>query len=393
MTSVLSKITPSAILLAATLFALTPTARAQSAQPTDWRESYSYTLGVQAYVYGFPWVYLPQLRWLWVTQPTDLEHTPYAPINQFWHARSLASAEYRSGGSPNNDTLYSMAWLDVSNEPLILTVPEVGERYYTMEIASMDSDNFAYVGKRTTGTKAGHYAIVGPGWQGTLPDGVKALPASRTPWVLVLGRTLVDGPNDLAAVHAIQDRYRLTPLGLWSKPDVKVADNRNVWRPFDGKADPLADWKTMNRAMTEKPPGGSACLVAEALLFHRRGAGAGRRFPGRGNEARPYPRGSRRPRTSSGCGRGWRELKGGKRLALPAAGHGARRPRRRFPDTRSHPVPRRHHLERPCGGSLPQYRTRSGEQTSERRKTLRHAFCGGRGAESGRLLVNHDVWR
>lgn len=109
----------------------------------DWRETYAYTLGTQAFVFGFPWVFLPDLRWQWVTQPKDPKWTPYAPLNQFWNGAELFTAAYRDGGSPNNDTMHSIAWLDLSKEPVILSVPDVGERYYTKEMASLDSDNFA----------------------------------------------------------------------------------------------------------------------------------------------------------------------------------------------------------------------------------------------------------
>jgi hypothetical protein len=121
-------------------------------------------------------VYLPQIGWLWVTQPRDPKWVPYAPLNQFWNAAQLATAEYRDGGSPNNDTMYSIAWVDVRKEPVILSHPDLGERYFTFEIADMSSDNFAYVGTRTTGPKANSFAIVGPGWKGELPNGVEPLP-------------------------------------------------------------------------------------------------------------------------------------------------------------------------------------------------------------------------
>lgn len=229
-------------------------ATAPASPVADWREQYAYTLGVQAFTFGFPWVFLPEIRWQWVTQPRNPRWVPYAPLNQFWHARELANAAYRDGGGPNSDTMYSTAWLNLSREPLILSVPDVGDRYYTFEMASMDSDNFAYVGKRTTGTKAGHFAIIGPDWKGKLPTGVKQLPRSRTPTVLVLGRTLVYGPDDVANVHKLQDQYKLTPLSLWGKKDATLPASRDVWKPFDSESDPLAAWKTMNRAMTENPP-------------------------------------------------------------------------------------------------------------------------------------------
>jgi hypothetical protein len=229
---------------------------------SEWRENYAYTLGVQAYVYGFPWVYLPTLRYLWVTQPMDPRMTPYAPVNHFWNGRFLADATYRNGGSPNNDTLYSIAWVDVTREPMVLSVPDMGDRYYTFEIASLDSDNFAYVGKRTTGSGPGNFAIVGPDWKGKLPKGVVALDPSRTPWVLIIGRTLVDNAADVLVVNKLQDQYRLTPLSMWGKPDATLPASRDVWKPFDPKTDPLAQWKTMNRAMTENPP-----VSRDALLI------------------------------------------------------------------------------------------------------------------------------
>lgn len=248
-------------------------ADAPAAPVSDWRETYAYTLGIQAFVFGFPWVFLPEIRWKWVTQDPHSAFVPYAPLNQFWNSRNLTTAEYRDGGTPNNDTLYSIAWLDLVQEPLILSVPDVGDRYYTMEMASLDSDNFAYVGKRTTGTKAGNYAIMGPNWKGTLPVGVTALPRSRTNAALIIGRTLVYDSDDVNVVNRIQDQYKLTPLGLRGTNET-APTSRDVWQPFDPKIDPLAVWKTMNRAMAENPPfAGQADIVRG---FAEIGVGPGR---------------------------------------------------------------------------------------------------------------------
>ena len=106
-----------ALAIAAVATIMTPSpARAQSAADTktDWRENYAYTLGVQAYVFGFPYVYLSTLRWMWVTHPGPAGGMPpSAPLNHFHHVRNLTDASYRDGGSPNNDTLYSVAWVDL----------------------------------------------------------------------------------------------------------------------------------------------------------------------------------------------------------------------------------------------------------------------------------------
>lgn len=229
-------------------------AQEQQTAPADWREQYAYTLGVQAYIFSFPWSYLPELRYTWVTQEPKSASTPYAPLNHFWHLRKLADAKYRDGGSPNYDTLYSIAWLDVGKEPVILSHPDVKDRYFTFEIASMTSDNFDYVGSRTTGSKAGHFAITGPGWKGDLPKGVKRLEPSPTEGVLIFGRTAVTGPEDVPVVNRLQDQYKLTPLSFWGKPEAKVPKRRDVFKPFDRNEDPLNEWRTINHAMTENPP-------------------------------------------------------------------------------------------------------------------------------------------
>ncbi|MFO1091267.1 MAG: DUF1254 domain-containing protein [Hyphomicrobiales bacterium] len=252
-----------------------PASGSTTSSASDWRETYAYTLGLQAYIFGFPWIYLPALRWNWVTVPKPAGSiTPYAPLNHFYNVRKLATAEYRDGGSPNNDTLYSIAWVDLSKEPVVLSHPDMGDRYFTFELACLDSDNFAYVGKRTTGGAAGTFAIVGPGWEGSLPPGLKPLPRSRTNSVLIFGRTLIDGPADQATVNALQDQYRLIPLSLWGQVGATLPESRDVWPPYDPKADPLGEWKTMNRAMSEDPVESRLAKLAEQ--FANIGIGPGR---------------------------------------------------------------------------------------------------------------------
>jgi len=232
----------------------------------DWREQNAYTLGVQAYVYAFPWTYMPEARWL-RTENIDRQ------ANRFDHVRKLEDASHLSGGAPNNDTLYSRAWVYLRDEPVILSVPKIKDRYYTMEIVDFMGDNFAYVGVRATGTEAGDYAIVGPGWKGTLPAGVKQLPPSSTPWATILGRTFVKEGEDLKNVYAIQDQYKLTPLSQWRKPAAKSPRFPEIWKPLDSKADPLAEWKMINRAMNEIPPAASDADLLQS--YARIGIGPG----------------------------------------------------------------------------------------------------------------------
>ena len=254
--------------------------------PGDWREEYAHTLGVQAAVFAYPWLYFAHLRYEWMAKEKPAGYKGIdMPLNQFYHFRNTVDASYRAGGSPNNDTLYSILFLDVGKEPVILSHPNMGDRYFTFGISSMTSDNFAYVGKRTTGGKAGNYLIAGPDWKGKLPDGVQ-MPAqangtkmmgisaiSPTRGVFILGRTSVQGKEDAKTVNKLQDQYTLTPLSQWGKKKVKMPTTRNIWKPYDPKTDPLAPWKTINRMLTEHPPLAQNKVVVD--MFKDIGIGPG----------------------------------------------------------------------------------------------------------------------
>ena len=250
-----------------------PCELATASDRETWRETYAYTLGVQAYVFGYPYISMPTMRWAFVAKPPANEMTPYAPVNHFFHFRKLADASYQGGGGTNNDTLYSTAWLDLTDEPLILSHPDMGERYFQFQLASMDSDNFGVVGKRCTGSGAGSFALVSPTWEGDLPAGVTTAFRSRTNHGFILARTLVDDPEDALVVNKLQDQYTLVPLSLWGKPDAVLPESRDVWKPWDAKTDPLADWKTMNRGLAEDPP--EERLAPLLHMFETIGVGPG----------------------------------------------------------------------------------------------------------------------
>ncbi|MFE4822123.1 DUF1254 domain-containing protein [Streptomyces sp. NPDC056704] len=225
----------------------------------DWRGEYAYALGEQAFIYGFPYIYNARLRHQWVTQPRDPATVPYAAVNHFWHAQRLLDASYRDGGCPNNDTLYSTAWVNLHNEPVILSHPDMGDRYFAFELMGITSDNFDYIGQRSTGSEAGHFAIVGPDWSGKLPDGVRRVATAPSPWILILGRTLVDGEGDVPNVQTLQAQYRLTPLSFFDRGGGPVDPallpaSHEVPAPVDPAQDPLGPWKTLNAMLAENPP-------------------------------------------------------------------------------------------------------------------------------------------
>lgn len=129
------------------------------------------------------------------------------------HAALPAGSSRLMSYGTNLDTLYTVAWLDLSHGPQVLRVPDMAGRYYSVQFTDPSKNtNFAYVGKRTTGTGAGQYLITGPGWSGTPPLGMPRI-ASPNDSVLVLGRVFVADEADIHAAYALSRRIQLAPLG------------------------------------------------------------------------------------------------------------------------------------------------------------------------------------
>jgi hypothetical protein len=112
----------------------------------------------------------------------------------------------------NRDTLLTVGWLDLRQGPQILHVPDMAGRYYSVQFTDPSKNtNFAYVGKRTTGTEAGDYLITGPGWKGTVPQGLLRI-SSPNPSVMVIGRVFVENESDLPTAHGLTKQIQLKPL-------------------------------------------------------------------------------------------------------------------------------------------------------------------------------------
>jgi hypothetical protein len=228
MTSPVRRLTVQTVLGALLAGAAAVTPGGAGAQPiVDAREATE--IAAQAYVYFYPLVIMDVTR----RQP--------GPVNAFIHLRAFPTADFKLVVRPNFDTLYSSAWLDLTKEPMIISTPDTGGRYYLMPMLDMWTDVFAAPGKRTSGTTAAHFAVVRAGWTGKLPAGVVRIEAS-TPHVWVIGRTQTDGPADYAAVHKIQDGYTITPLSQWGHA---AALFRLASNPTDVKTSPLSTVNAM----------------------------------------------------------------------------------------------------------------------------------------------------
>ncbi|MFD3743874.1 DUF1254 domain-containing protein [Nocardia sp. NPDC058633] len=171
-------------------------------------------LTAQAYLYGFPLVFNLDSIERFIRE--GIGASPATPFNSFSHARTLSDASAKFV-SVNNDTVYSIAPIDVSAGPVILHVPDTGDRYYVMQFIDAWTDNFAYVGKRATGNRAGDYLLVPPGWDGTVPEDTTVIRFPTAVGVIV-GRWACAGEADLPAVHALQDATTLTPVDRAAQP-------------------------------------------------------------------------------------------------------------------------------------------------------------------------------
>ena len=205
-------------------------AAADAAAANAAKEKEGLEAGVEAVAYGFPLVIMDATRKK--ISNVAVPGAFAAPVNQFANVPEFPDSSFRDVVRANVDTLYSSAWLDLSKEPIVLSVPDTGGRYYLMPMLDAWTNIFASPGKRTTGTKAGHFAVTGPGWTGTLPVGVQQL-KSPTNMVWLIGRTQTNGPKDYVAVRAIQKQYKLTPLSAFGKP----------YTPPAGTVDPNVDMK------------------------------------------------------------------------------------------------------------------------------------------------------
>jgi len=190
---------------------------------------------IDVYIYGYPLVTMDMTR-KFLTNYATVEGSR-GPMGQLIKLRTYPAVDDHAVTAPNADTLYTTVWLDVSKEPWVFSIPDMGDRYYLMPMLDGWTDVFQVPGKRTTGGKEQKYAITGPGWSGTLPAGVTEY-KSPTGLVWILGRIYCTGtPDDYAKVHALQDKFSIVPLSSYGKP----------YNPLPGEVDNSLDMKTAVR--------------------------------------------------------------------------------------------------------------------------------------------------
>jgi hypothetical protein len=235
------------------------TANAETISPQE-----AHAIAVNAYLYFYSPITMDLTRKQLTNLPAG-KGSIGGPMNTFANVGAYPTADMRTVVRPNFDTLYSSAWLDLTNEPVIVSVPDTHGRYYLLPMLDMWTDVFASPGWRTTGTQAGTFIITPPGWRPDLrekfaeefklPKDTQRIDAP-TPYVWIIGRTKTDGPADYDAVHQIQAGFKVTPLSEWGKTPA----------PIEAKIDPSVDVKTPPKAQVDSMPADKFFTYAAELL-------------------------------------------------------------------------------------------------------------------------------
>lgn len=174
------------------------------------------TIAEEGYIYGLPLVMNYAIMYEYAVDKNSSQYK--APFNQIRSLHHVANYKDTAVISPNSDTPYSMMFMDVRSEPIVLSVPAVTKpRYYTVQLIDGNTYNFGYIGSRSTGDEAGDYMIAGPHWKGAIPPGVRKVFRSGTELPFAVFRTQLFNPADMPNVIAIQSGYKAQPLSAYLK--------------------------------------------------------------------------------------------------------------------------------------------------------------------------------
>jgi hypothetical protein len=246
------------------------------------REEGGYLLGEEEYVYGFPLVMMDVTREVLTATHKAGEYS--APINQFARIRTYVDPDYDNVVRISVNSLWSFAFLDLDQEPMIVTVPDAGHRYLVAQALNMWTDDFGSVGTRTPATKSGDFLIAGPNWNGTAPEGIKETFRSSTRYAWILVQISAASRKDFPAIHALQDKLNVTPLSAWGKPytppeTVPVDPNVDLTAtPFDQVRLMTGEmfFKRLAKVLKDNPPYAADARVVEELRLL--GVEAGKEF-------------------------------------------------------------------------------------------------------------------
>jgi len=179
--------------------------------------------------------------------------------------------------TPNSDTPYSMAWVDLRAEPMVLSVPAVDKkRYYSVQLTDGNTYNFGYIGSRATGSEPGNYLLAGPDWKGETPAGIRKVFSSTTPFAFAIYRTQLFNPADMPNVEKVQAGYKVQPLSAFLKQPAPPAAPKIDFLPATTPGIKENFYEYLDAALQFVPPSPESNDIRAKLA--RIGVGPGKTF-------------------------------------------------------------------------------------------------------------------
>ena len=229
----------------------------------------------EGFIYGLPLVMCYTANYEFWFDKSSSQYK--GPMGQLFNTRNVFTYKDTAVITPNSDTPYSFAFVDLRAEPYVVSVPAVPkERYYSVMLCDLNTFNYGYIGTRATGPEAGDYLIAGPDWKGETPAGIKKVFRPTTQYSLILFRTQLFGPNDLANVAKIQDAYKIQPLSAFLKQPAPPAAPVLDWPKANAELVKTNFFEYLDFALQFAPAGPEEQEIRSKLA--KIGIGAGKTF-------------------------------------------------------------------------------------------------------------------
>jgi len=252
-----------------------PVAQAAKTEPEKPGLEEVKAIAEEGFIYGLPIVMNYGVMYEYVVDKSSGQWK--APFNDIFNEARVFTPKDTAIPTPNSDTPYSLAWMDLRAEPIVLSVPAVPKpRYYSVMLVDGNTFNYGYIGSRATGTEPGDYLVVGPGWRGEKPAGIKQVFQSTTQFTLAVYRTQLFNPGDMDSVKKIQAGYKVQPLSAFLKQPAPPAAPPVSFPKFDKELVKTGFFDFLDFALQFAPAGPEEMAIRAKLA--RIGIGAGKTF-------------------------------------------------------------------------------------------------------------------
>lgn len=232
-------------------------------------------IAAEGFIYGLPIVMNYGVMYEFVLDKNSGQYK--TSFNHVWNDEKTFTPQDTAIPTPNADTPYSMAWLDLRAEPVVISVPKIDpKRYYSVQLVDSSTFNYAYIGSRTTGHAGGDYLIAGPGWKGHKPAGIKQVFHAESEFSFAIFRTQLFNPADMPNVIKVQKGYKVQPLSAYLKQPAPKAPAAVAWPKFDKDLVKTEFFEYLDTALQFIPPGpGEEGIRAKLASI---GVGPGKKF-------------------------------------------------------------------------------------------------------------------